>query len=89
MRKLKLESLQVESFETAPASRERGTMYAHQRPPRPETYGACPDTEYFDCTWSYSVIETNCCVWTEGVDCETLYCETAQCETAYCETAYC
>jgi hypothetical protein len=88
MRKLKLELLQVESFETAPATKERGTMYAHQRPQKTSAQ-ECHDTEYMDCTWGWSVIVTNCCALTEGVDCETAYCETAECETAYCETAYC
>jgi hypothetical protein len=73
MRKLKLESLQVESFETAPnAPRVRGTVDAHARP-RPttlQTYNVdvCGDTLYFDCTLGCSV-ESNCtCVVTE-VDC--------------------
>jgi hypothetical protein len=56
MRKLKLESLQVESFETAPnAPRVRGTVDAHGDPqPSPviETYDVelCGETQYFDCS---------------------------------------
>ena len=53
MRKLKLESLQVESFETtAAAPCERGTVEAHGRPPTIDTYNPdrCGDTMYFDCT---------------------------------------
>lgn len=56
MRKLKLESLLVESFATAPdASRVSGTVQAHVAP----TEGfkcqtiepqLCGDTHYFDCT---------------------------------------
>lgn len=61
MRKLKLESLQVESFDTAPVARERGTMYAHQQQHPIETYDVeeCGDTRYFDCTFGCSV-NTNC-----------------------------
>jgi hypothetical protein len=61
MRKLKLESLQVESFDTAPAAGERGTMYAHQQHHTIETYDIveCGDTRYFDCTYGCS-INTNC-----------------------------
>jgi hypothetical protein len=53
MRKLKLESLQVESFETTTAApRERGTVEAHGKPHPIETYSPerCGDTMYFDCT---------------------------------------
>ncbi len=53
MRKLKLESLQVESFETtAIAPRERGTVGAHGKPHPIDTYSPdrCGDTMYFDCT---------------------------------------
>ncbi|HEY7767233.1 hypothetical protein [Longimicrobium sp.] len=61
MRKLKLESLQVESFDTAPAAGERGTMYAHEGGPSIETYDIekCGDTRYFDCTFGCSV-NTDC-----------------------------
>lgn len=71
MRKLKLESLIVESFETAAAtSSARGTVAAHARPTTLETYNVerCGDTRYFDCTLGCSV-ETNCfCVVTD-IDC--------------------
>lgn len=55
MRKLKLESLQVESFATAAAPRARGTVEAHGDPqPSPviETYDVdlCGETRYFDCS---------------------------------------
>ena len=62
MRKLTLESLAVESFETAAAAPQvRGTVDAHVKPPRPNTYNvdACGDTFYFDCTLGCTV-ETNC-----------------------------
>jgi hypothetical protein len=89
MRKLKLESLQVESFETAPSMRERGTMYAHDgRPPRTDA-GCVSDTHWVDCTYSCSTqveCETDYC---ETVYCETLGCETNGCETVYCDTSYC
>lgn len=64
MRKLKLESLAVESFETAPAATPaRGTVDAHGKP-KPttlETYNVeiCGDTMYFDCTLGCS-LNTNC-----------------------------
>jgi hypothetical protein len=71
MRKLKLESLQVETFETTPAAaNERGTVNAHGKPSPIETYNVerCGDTRYFDCTLGCSV-ETNCyCVPTD-IDC--------------------
>ncbi|HEX5870126.1 MAG TPA: hypothetical protein VFY65_06915 [Longimicrobium sp.] len=56
MRKLKLESLAVESFETSPvAAQVRGTVDAHAKPTPPttlQTYNVdiCGDTMYFDCT---------------------------------------
>lgn len=59
MRKLKLESLQVESFETvALAPRLRGTVDAHGDPqPTPPTISIdtydpeqCGETQYFDCS---------------------------------------
>jgi hypothetical protein len=59
MRKLKLESLQVESFETvALAPRLRGTVDAHGDPqPTPTTFSIetydparCGETQYFDCS---------------------------------------
>ncbi|HEX6748688.1 MAG TPA: hypothetical protein VF092_15425 [Longimicrobium sp.] len=66
MKKLKLESLDVTSFETAPAAVARGTVDANSgiHPGGPvvlETYDieACGDTRYFDCTFGCSV-NTNC-----------------------------
>lgn len=63
MRKLKLESLSVESFQTSSAAaRPRGTVEAHGKPqPGPQTYNVdlCGDTLYFDCTFGCSV-NTNC-----------------------------
>jgi hypothetical protein len=66
MRKLKLESLKVESFDTtAVAPPARGTVQAHAPESREsvcfclvskgndcrtQDYQACPDTEYLDCT---------------------------------------
>lgn len=52
MRKLKLESLAVETFATTPdAPRERGTVNAHHHHGI-ETYDvdACGETQYFDCS---------------------------------------
>ena len=60
MRKLKLESLAVESFQTTPIAQQgRGTVDAHGKP-KPttlQTYDieACGDTNYFDCTFGCSV----------------------------------
>ena len=71
MRKLKLETLQVESFETtAAAPRERGTVEAHGRPGPIQTYSPerCGDTMYFDCTLGCSV-ETNCICVVTDIDC--------------------
>lgn len=55
MRKLKLELLQVESFQTTTATpRQRGTLYAHQQhcTPSIQTYDVleCGETQYFDCS---------------------------------------
>jgi hypothetical protein len=58
MRKLKLESLQVETFETTPAARQdRGTVDAHGRPGPIATYNIekCGDTNYMDCTYGCSI----------------------------------
>jgi hypothetical protein len=62
MRKLKLESLSVESFQTSPVETQpRGTVAAHGKPVGPQTYNVdlCGDTMYFDCTLGCSV-NTNC-----------------------------
>ena len=53
MRKLKLESLAVESFQTSPiATQARGTVEAHGKPQPLQTYNVddCGETMYFDCT---------------------------------------
>lgn len=81
MRKLKLESLQVESFETTPAAaNERGTVNAHGKPAPIQTYNVqlCGETQYFDCTLGCS-LNTHCagacgltayrCVLLTDVDC--------------------
>ena len=69
MRKLKLESLTVESFEpTAAAPAARGTVDAHGKPGPIETYNVdrCGETRYFDCTLGCTV-ETNCyCAVSDG-----------------------
>jgi len=64
MKKLKLEDLQVTSFETSATNgRGRGTVEGRAAPRTrncpPLTYGGCADTEYFDCTLGCTV-ETNC-----------------------------
>lgn len=62
MHKLKLESLQVESFQTSHVTPQpRGTVQAHGKPQPPQTYNKdlCGDTLYFDCTLGCS-INTNC-----------------------------
>lgn len=68
MKKLKLEDLQVTSFETtSDAARARGTVLGAAQSNRPgcerpfETYDiqACGDTQYMDCTFGCS-INTNC-----------------------------
>jgi hypothetical protein len=71
MRKLKLESLTVESFETAPiATQPRGTVAAHAKPQPTtlQTYNVdiCVDTMYFDCTLGCSHL-THCSLcWNTG-----------------------
>ena len=76
MHKLKLETLQVESFGTADlAVRLRGTVDAHGDPePTPpttsiETYDVelCGDTRYFDCSLGCPSIAP--CGLTDSVDC--------------------
>jgi hypothetical protein len=80
MRKLKLESLQVESFDTtAIPSQDRGTVNANGKPGPIQTYNVdiCGDTQYFDCTLGCSY-NTYCagacgvtyrCVLLTDVDC--------------------
>ena len=69
MRKLKLESLQVESFETTPApSLSRGTVQAHANDSG-ESVCLCLASEDWACqTWDYEV-----CGDTNYLDC-TLVC---------------
>lgn len=61
MRKLKLESLKVESFDTTPvAPQARGTVDAHAKPSTQVpllTYSPaeCGDTNYMDCTYGCSI----------------------------------
>jgi hypothetical protein len=61
MRKLKLESLQVESFDTTPvAPQARGTVDGHAKPTRPGTLltyspADCGETNYMDCTYGCSI----------------------------------
>lgn len=78
MKKLKLESLEVTSFDTSPApSEERGTVNANAKPGCSvvlQTYSpqACGETNYMDCTYGCSY-NTDCpyrCVaQLETVDC--------------------
>lgn len=75
MKKLKLESIEVTSFETCPAGpRERGTVEARgEVQPAPPTLFMCQPTDpNFDCTygcsWNTGCPE-NCMRFTETVDC--------------------
>lgn len=74
-KKLKLESLEVTSFEPAPdAPQLRGTVNAHGKPqPAPESFiGPCyPTDPNFDCTYGCSR-DTGCpenCFVISDVDC--------------------
>lgn len=75
MHKLKLESLQVQSFETTAAPRPaRGTVQAHQStaPDCVHTQGPdiCGETNYADCSGGACTCEcTMSCPRTEGFDC--------------------
>lgn len=74
MKKLKLEDLQITSFETVSSSRQgRGTVNAHQILPAPESLlGPCyPTDANFDCTYGCSQ-DTGCadsCVETATIHC--------------------
>ena len=75
MRKLVLESLQVESFETvAPASRTRGTVDGHAAPIT-DTGTIQPGTGQSDCyacvpfSWNGGCESINICRDTEYLDC--------------------
>jgi hypothetical protein len=78
MKKLKLESLEVTSFETGSAGpQERGTVNGRAKP-EPDTFRNCPETAFhcptdpnFDCTYGCSYF-TGClenCGLTQDVDC--------------------
>jgi hypothetical protein len=73
MKKLKLESLEVTSFETGAArAQERGTVHGRSVEPAPPTFGPClPTDPNFDCTYGCSQ-DTGCpqnCMFTVTVDC--------------------
>ena len=81
MKKLKLETLEVTSFETSPAPAERGTVNANNSDVQPsppttgiETYHVddCGESRYFDCTYGCSVntdCANTCIAFTETWDC--------------------
>jgi hypothetical protein len=72
MRKLKLDSLKVESFDTTPAAaRQRGTVNAHGVPTN--TPAGCGPTRNQECTFTCSW-DTNCpavCFGATENTCET------------------
>ncbi len=63
MKKLKIEDLEITSFDTtSDTARQRGTVLGAGRTDKPgciDTYGGCADTEYFDCTLGCSRV-TDC-----------------------------
>src|SRR5687768_16390199 len=72
MKKLKLESLEVTSFETGAGPHERGTIRGRSFVPTPPlTFGPCQPTDpNFDCTYGCSQ-DTGCpenCMFTMSVD---------------------
>lgn len=79
MKKLKLEELEITSFETTPGgARERGTVLGHDPEPTGslviETYDIelCGDSQYFDCTYGCSIntdCANTCIAFTETWDC--------------------
>jgi hypothetical protein len=75
MRKLKLESLQVESFETVAPPQARGTVQAHARTEDSVCYcytldfQICPYTQYIDCTYGCTLYGP--CPVSEGAECHT------------------
>jgi hypothetical protein len=76
MLKLKLESLQVQSFDTTAAPPQaRGTVQAHAESEDSVCscytidYHLCPDTKYIDCT--YGCTYYSACPVTEGTECYT------------------
>ena len=80
MKKLKLESLEVTSFETgAAAPLHRGTVLGRDAKPAPLTFNNCPQTAWhcptdpnFDCTYgcsNFTNCPDNCGQLTQTVDC--------------------
>ena len=77
MKKLKLESLEVTSFETGGAGQERGTVLGRAKPPQtnvncPQTQFACPTDPNFDCTYGCSYFTgcpVNCGQLTDPREC--------------------
>ena len=78
MKKLKLESLEVTSFETGAAGPLIGTVNGREMPPPqtmrncPQTMFACPTDPDFDCTYgcsNFTNCPENCGRLTETVDC--------------------
>jgi len=80
MKKLKLESLEVTSFETgAAAPLRRGTVLGRDAKPAPLTFNNCPQTAWtcptdpnFDCTYGCSMntaCPEGCVVQLETADC--------------------
>jgi hypothetical protein len=79
MKKLKLEELEITSFETTSgAARERGTVLGHGTEPTIvivlETYDveACGESQFFDCTYGCSMntdCENTCVGFTQTWDC--------------------
>jgi hypothetical protein len=79
MKKLKLESLEVTSFETGSAGPQgRGTVNGREMPPPqtmrncPETMFACPTDPNFDCTYgcsNFTNCPENCGQLTDSVEC--------------------
>lgn len=71
MRKLKLESLEVESFETASSpDRNRGTVEGHED----ERTKTCPMESYcYSCYWTATCPSIEICADTEYLDCTYTY----------------
>ncbi|HET7230168.1 MAG TPA: hypothetical protein VFJ16_09210 [Longimicrobium sp.] len=72
MKKLKLDSLEITSFETSPAVRESlGTVHGRAAALAPTVF-ACPTTPDFDCTFgcSYHLSCPESCVqFTDSIEC--------------------
>ena len=78
MKKLKLESLEVTSFETGSAgAQELGTVHGRAKPPQthfncPQTMFACPTDPNFDCTFGCSrntACPDTCIIQIDTADC--------------------